>query len=135
MNLFIYVEGQEEEMFVNRVLRGHLSSFCVVVQKPVLAATSMLGTGQRGGFTSWPAVEADLRILSSTDLIGPHRHLVAAFVSNQIPAVSLPTDVMLNPHPADFKATGLRVPSLLVLKGKQGVRSPPDDRGFSRWLA
>jgi hypothetical protein len=25
MNLFIYVEGQEEELFVNRVLRGHLT--------------------------------------------------------------------------------------------------------------
>jgi len=40
MNLFIYVEGQEEEMFVNRILRGHLAQFGVLVQKPVLAATS-----------------------------------------------------------------------------------------------
>jgi hypothetical protein len=37
MNLFIYVEGQEEEMFVNRVLHGHLSPFGIVVQKPILA--------------------------------------------------------------------------------------------------
>ena len=35
MNLFIYVEGQEEELFVNRVLRGHLRSFGVIVQKPI----------------------------------------------------------------------------------------------------
>ncbi|MDB6038821.1 MAG: hypothetical protein JWM99_2662, partial [Verrucomicrobiales bacterium] len=34
MNLFIYVEGQEEEMFVNRLLRGHLRQFGIVVQKP-----------------------------------------------------------------------------------------------------
>ncbi len=32
MKLFIYVEGQEEEMFVNRVLRGHLGRFGVVLQ-------------------------------------------------------------------------------------------------------
>ena len=40
MNLFIYVEGQEEELFVNRVLRDHLRHFGVIVQKPILAATS-----------------------------------------------------------------------------------------------
>ena len=37
MNLFIYVEGQEEELFVNRVLRNHLSLFSVNVKKPILA--------------------------------------------------------------------------------------------------
>jgi hypothetical protein len=39
MRLFIYVEGPEEELFVNRVLRDHLRPFGVMVQKPVLAAT------------------------------------------------------------------------------------------------
>ena len=66
MNLFIYVEGQEEELFVNRVLRGHLSSFRVVVQKPVLAATSFrVGDDDNaevtvGGVTNYDAIRNDV---------------------------------------------------------------------------
>jgi hypothetical protein len=62
MNLFIYVEGQEEEMFVNRVLRGHLRPFGVVVQKPILAATSFrIGDDSEvdvtvGGVTNYEAI-------------------------------------------------------------------------------
>jgi hypothetical protein len=41
MSLFIYVEGQEEEQFVNRVLRNFLRDhFGVNVPSPILAATS-----------------------------------------------------------------------------------------------
>jgi hypothetical protein len=66
MNLFIYVEGQEEEMFVNRILRGHLSQFGVVVQKPVLAATSfrigydILTNVTVGGVTNYDAIREDI---------------------------------------------------------------------------
>jgi Domain of unknown function (DUF4276) len=66
MNLFIYVEGQEEEMFVNRVLRGHLHPFGVVVQKPVLAATSFrlgddsLAEVTVGGVTNYDAIREDI---------------------------------------------------------------------------
>ena len=66
MNLFIYVEGQEEELFVNRVLRGHLSSFGVVVQKPVLAATSFrIGDDDDadvtvGGVTNYDSIREDV---------------------------------------------------------------------------
>ena len=66
MNLFIYVEGQEEEMFVNRVLRGRLNSFGVVGQKPVLAATSFRigGDGSLeitvGGVTTYEAIREDI---------------------------------------------------------------------------
>lgn len=66
MNLFIYVEGQEEELFVNRVLRGHLSSFGVVVQKPVLAATSFrIGNDDDadvtvGGVTNYHSIREDV---------------------------------------------------------------------------
>ncbi|MGO9200325.1 MAG: DUF4276 family protein [Limisphaerales bacterium] len=66
MNLFIYVEGQEEELFVNRVLRGHFSSFGVVVQKPVLAATSFrIGDDDNadvtvGGVTNYDAIREDV---------------------------------------------------------------------------
>jgi hypothetical protein len=41
MSLLIYVEGQEEEQFVNRVLRNFLRDhFGVNVPSPILAATS-----------------------------------------------------------------------------------------------
>lgn len=66
MNLFIYVEGQEEELFVNRVLRDHLRRFGVVVQKPILAATSFrIGDDNEanvnvGGVTNYDAIHEDI---------------------------------------------------------------------------
>jgi len=65
MNLFIYVEGQEEEMFVNRVLRYHLNRFGVNVQKPILAATSFrVGDDEAdvsvGGVTNYDAIRDDI---------------------------------------------------------------------------
>lgn len=66
MNLFIYVEGQEEELFVNRVLRSHLRQFGVVVQKPILAATSFrIGDDDEtdvtiGGVTNYAAIREDI---------------------------------------------------------------------------
>jgi hypothetical protein len=61
--LLVYVEGQTEEFFVNRVLKNHLLTHGVQVARPILAATSREPSGQRGGFVNWPAVEADLRTL------------------------------------------------------------------------
>lgn len=66
MNLFIYVEGQGEEMFVNRVLRGHLHQFGVMVKKPVLAATSFrMGEDNdpeitTGGVTNYDSIRDDI---------------------------------------------------------------------------
>jgi hypothetical protein len=66
MNLFIYVEGQEEELFVNRVLRDYLRHFGVVVQKPILAATSFrIGDDDEadvtvGGVTNYEAIRDDI---------------------------------------------------------------------------
>jgi len=66
VNLFIYVEGQEEEMFVNRVLRAHLLSFGVIVQKPILAATSFRIGGDNepevsvGGVTNYESIREDI---------------------------------------------------------------------------
>ncbi len=66
MRLFIYVEGQEEEMFVNRMLRGHLGQFGVVVQKPILAATSFRIGGENdpditvGGVTNYDSIREDI---------------------------------------------------------------------------
>jgi hypothetical protein len=66
MNLFIYVEGQEEELFVNRVLSSHLRSFGVNVKKPILAATSFrIGDDSEsevtvGGVTNYEAIREDI---------------------------------------------------------------------------
>jgi hypothetical protein len=65
MKLFIYVEGQEEEMFVNRVLRSYLHPFGVIVQKPILAATSFRIGGEGtevtiGGVTNYEAIREDI---------------------------------------------------------------------------
>src|SRR6266542_7027945 len=50
-----------------------------------------------------------------TNPIGPHRHVVLAFISSQIPRYVLPTDVVLDSGRSDFSATGLRVSSTLRL--------------------
>lgn len=50
-----------------------------------------------------------------TDPIGPHRHVVLAFISSQMPLDIAATDVVLDPQRQDFGATGLRVASVLRL--------------------
>ncbi|MDB6129475.1 MAG: hypothetical protein JWM04_582, partial [Verrucomicrobiales bacterium] len=76
MRLFIYVEGQEEEMFVNRVLREYLRPFGVIVQKPILAATSFrLGSNEEeevtvGGVTNYNAIRQDILNLFENAEIG-----------------------------------------------------------------
>lgn len=59
--LFIYCEGQTEEMFVERLLRNHLAHHGVKVERPELCATSLDPAGQRGGFVNWDAIEFDLK--------------------------------------------------------------------------
>ena len=53
--------------------------------------------------------------LCLTDPIGPHRHVVVAFISSQMPANIATTDVVLHSQQQDFGATGLRVASVLRL--------------------
>ncbi len=62
--LLVYVEGESEEFFVNRVLRNYLLVHRVHIERPILAAKP---GGLRGGFVSWPAVEADLRTIFAQD--------------------------------------------------------------------
>ena len=50
-----------------------------------------------------------------TNPIGPHRHIVMAFISSQMPANIEASDVILDPQRKDFGATGLRVASVLRL--------------------
>jgi mRNA interferase MazF len=50
-----------------------------------------------------------------TEPIGPHRHVIVAFISSQAPADPVLTDVVLDPRRNDFGATGLRLASVLRL--------------------
>lgn len=50
-----------------------------------------------------------------TGAIGPHRHIVLAFISSQMPVDLLETDMLLDSIDADFAPTGLRVSSVLRL--------------------
>jgi hypothetical protein len=76
MNLFIYVEGQEEELFVNRVLRAYLTPFGVNVQKPILAATSFrVGVDEPeitvGGVTNYESIRDDILNHFAANAVGP----------------------------------------------------------------
>lgn len=50
-----------------------------------------------------------------TDPVGPHRHVVLAFISSRTQADPLDSDVLLDSAAADFGGTGLRVSSVLRL--------------------
>jgi mRNA interferase MazF len=50
-----------------------------------------------------------------TDPIGPHRHVVLAFITSQTPSQYLATDLVLDSRGEGFAATGLRVSSTLQL--------------------
>lgn len=50
-----------------------------------------------------------------TDLIGPHDHLILAFITSRIPDSLLQTDLVIDSGRADFAPTGLRVSSTLQL--------------------
>ena len=50
-----------------------------------------------------------------TDAVGPHRHVVLAFITSAVPPGLEPTDVLLDSSSADFARSGLRVRSALRL--------------------
>jgi len=50
-----------------------------------------------------------------TDLIGPHDHIILAFITSRIPASPLKTDLVIDSGDPDFASTGLRVSSTLQL--------------------
>lgn len=58
--LFVYVEGMTEAFFVERLLRNHLTAHGVRVERSLSAKKDFAPDGPRGGFTNWPAMEADL---------------------------------------------------------------------------
>ena len=50
-----------------------------------------------------------------TDPVGPHRHVVMAFISSRMSIDQLETDMILNSGHSDFAMTGLLVTSTLWL--------------------
>ena len=50
-----------------------------------------------------------------SELIGPHDHLILAFITSCIPAALLKTDLVIDSKDPDFASTGLRVSSTLQL--------------------
>ncbi len=50
-----------------------------------------------------------------TEPLGTHRHVILAFISSQMPADLLPSDLMLDAGHADYAQTGLRAASVLRL--------------------
>ena len=50
-----------------------------------------------------------------TNAIGPHRHLVVAFITSQVPVPPLDSDIVIASDHPDFRTTGLRVSSAIRL--------------------
>jgi mRNA interferase MazF len=50
-----------------------------------------------------------------TDPIGPHRHVVLAFITSRVPAQPLGTDLVFDAEDANFSTTGLSVSSTMQL--------------------
>jgi mRNA interferase MazF len=50
-----------------------------------------------------------------TDPIGPHRHVVFAFITSHVPTRPLPTDLVLESADLEFQTTGLLVSSTIQL--------------------
>lgn len=49
------------------------------------------------------------------DPIGPHHHVVLAFITSSVPGHPLPTDVVIDSGDVEFAPTGLRVSSTVQL--------------------
>ncbi len=50
-----------------------------------------------------------------TSPIGPHRHVILAFITSRIPEDLLKSDFIIDSHAQDFEVTGLKVTSTLRL--------------------
>lgn len=78
------VEGQSEEIFVNRVLAPHLAGYCVYVRPTILYTKRIAsGCGYRGGVSSWKKIFNDLRVLG---------HDKSAWVTTLLDFYGLPDD-------------------------------------------
>jgi len=115
--LFIYCEGQTEEMIVERLIRNHLAPHGVKVERPELCATSLDPHGQRGGFVNWDAIEFDLKqtFVGDSD---PNLRFTTLLDVYRMPPKLLAMAGFSNPvgHPSDVEA---------VEKAIEGVFSEP----------
>jgi len=59
-----------------------------------------------------------------TEPIGPHGHIVVAFITSRAQPSSLETDVSLHPQDPDFGQTGLRVASTICLHRLMTIAGP-----------
>jgi mRNA interferase MazF len=50
-----------------------------------------------------------------SNLIGPHDHVILAFITSTVPTSRLETDLVIDANDPDFSSTGLRVSSTLQL--------------------
>ncbi len=50
-----------------------------------------------------------------TEPVGPHRHMILAFISNSKPEPLIDSDMELDQGDTDFPQTGLKVSSVLML--------------------
>lgn len=50
-----------------------------------------------------------------TDPVGPHRHVILAFITGRVSSHPLASDLVLDSDGPDFASTGLRVSSMLQL--------------------
>ena len=65
-----------------------------------------------------------------TEPVGPHRHVVLAFITSRAPDIPLDTDLALDPADADFGTTGLRAASTIRLHRLMTVSTSL----IQRWL-
>ncbi|HEY3763071.1 MAG TPA: type II toxin-antitoxin system PemK/MazF family toxin [Verrucomicrobiae bacterium] len=81
-----------------------------------------------------------------TELIGPNRHVIVAFITSREIYDLLPTDISIPKSHPDFSATGLRVNSVLrlhrlvtlstsIIKRQMGRLSPDLEREMTEKLS
>lgn len=58
-----------------------------------------------------------------TDPVGPHHHVLLAFITSRISPTPLDTDIVLDTGEPDFAVTGLRVSSMIQLHRLMTVSS------------
>lgn len=54
-------------------------------------------------------------VLCLTEFIGPHKHILVAFITSKVKEEILDTDILINKDNKDFKSTGLSVSSKIQL--------------------
>lgn len=67
-----------------------------------------------------------------TDPIGPHRHVVVAFITSRVPSMLLASDLLIESNSQDFAVTGLRVTSVLRLHRLMTLTTAIIDRDLGR---